>query len=99
MKLDHATGLRAGMVVPRGWKEPISASFLKLGSRPRSINERTILGSRPSRPRTMTFLSVDEPPPHEAMGTDMPAAAAVPPRIRMKSRRSTPAGLSGFLTA
>jgi hypothetical protein len=47
----------------------------------------------------MTFLSVDEPPPHEAMGTDMPAAAAVPPRIRMKSRRSTPAGLSGFLTA
>jgi hypothetical protein len=46
----------------------------------------------------MTFLSVDEPPPQAAIGSDIPAAAAVPPRIRMKSRRSTPVVLFFLFT-
>jgi len=96
MKLDHATGLRAGIVVPRGLREPISASFLKLGSRPISMSAPRIFGSRPSRPRTITFLSVDEPPPQDAMGRETPAAAALPASIRMKSRRSTPASFFGL---
>jgi len=93
MKLDHATGLRAGIVVARGASVPISASFLKLGRRPISISAPRIFGSSPSRPSTMTFLSVDDPRPQEAMGKETPAAAALPASIFMKSRRSTPCPL------
>ncbi len=60
MKLLQATGLSAGMVVPRVVNLPILASFLKLGARPVSMSALMIFGSRPSRPSTITFFSVVE---------------------------------------
>jgi hypothetical protein len=41
-------------------------------------------------------LSVDEPPPQAAIDVAIPAAAALPASILMKSRRSTPLRMSDF---
>jgi hypothetical protein len=97
MKLDHATGLSAGMVVASCLNEPISANRLKLGARPASMSFFTMNGSRPSRPSTITFLSVDEPP-HEQAACGRPSAAvAAPPAAPLtKSRRLTPRRIIGL---
>ena len=87
MKLDQATGLNAGMVVAKGRNEPISASFLKFGARPVSIRPLTIVGSRPSKPRTITFRPSAVLRPQELAKGKL-AAAALPARSCTKRLRS-----------
>ena len=53
-KLDQATGDSEGCVVSSLAKVPVSASFLRFGSLPSSMNWRASVGSMPSKPMTKT---------------------------------------------
>ena len=55
MKLCQATGDSEGWVVPSLVKVPASASRLRFGSLPWSMNMRARVGSMPSKPMTTTF--------------------------------------------
>ena len=57
IKLDQATGLCGGMLVPSSRNEPCSASFEKFGIFPSAMNCFKSRGSMPSMPRMMSFCS------------------------------------------
>src|SRR5262245_38897938 len=59
-KVDHATGLCGGFAVPRDWKLPCSASFVKFGMTPFFMSRSRISGSIPSTPRTNTPVRSDD---------------------------------------
>src|SRR5262249_12884969 len=54
--VDQATGVCAGRVVATREYPPCSLSRARLGSWPASSSRETIVGLRPSRQMTMTFL-------------------------------------------
>src|SRR5262245_14157659 len=59
-KVDHATGLCGGFAVPRDWKLPCFASFVKFGMTPFFMSRSRISGSIPSTPRTNTPVRSDD---------------------------------------
>src|SRR5258705_10113389 len=54
--VDQATGDNGGNVVRSRLKPPISVSLARLGSLPAAMNCSARVGSRPSRPRKISFL-------------------------------------------